>query len=80
MCRSASEYSYSGMLQANQESLATATLDLYRKRFLEGVAEYNSYGIAAVNPKYRLDPGTASLYLGFKAGTEPSWKLQNQID
>lgn len=38
---------------------------------MDAVAEYNSYGYASTNPKYRVDDQTALELYGFKA----SWPV-----
>lgn len=39
----------------------------YKDAWLLAVEEYNSYGIASQDPKYRIDKSQAGLMLGFKA-------------
>ena len=39
----------------------------YKQAFLDAIAEYNSYGISASNPKYRVDDQQALDLFGFKA-------------
>jgi len=45
--------------------------DGFKAAFMDAVAEYNSYGYASTNPKYRVDDQTALELYGFKA----SWPV-----
>lgn len=40
----------------------------YKEAWLKSIDEYNSYGLAATDPKFRIDKNQAGLMLGFKAG------------
>ena len=46
---------------------------------MDGVEEYNSFGFASTNPKYRVDDQSALELYGFKAGGFAKSCLLNMI-
>ena len=46
-------------------------MDQYRTAFMDAIAEFNSYGIAAVQVKFRITQNDAGLMYGFKADIIP---------
>ena len=55
--------------------------DGYKQAFMDGVAEYNNYGSAVTNPKYRIDDEQALSLYAFKAtGLHPKESRWGQIN
>ena len=44
-----------------------STPEIYRAAFQKAVEEFNGFGVAAVNIKYRIDAATTNSMWGFKA-------------
>lgn len=53
---------------SQERAISNPTMEQCKRAFLDSVSEYNSFGVALANPRYRIDSAAAASMFGFKEG------------